>query len=246
MERNVAIITGGSAGIGKALVKLYASKGFAVYSISRSENEGLKLPGIEQVKFDLSDSLGIEAMFNEIWNKIDVPGLSAITLINNAGTLGTISRIENIEPETIQNAIALNFTAPMIMSSLFIKKTAGLEISKKIVNISSGAASNPYYGWTTYCTTKAALDMMVKTIGVEQQTQDYGVKIISVYPGVVETAMQDQIRKTSEEDFLDVQRFRNLKENDQLANPDDVAQKIFTLEMKDEIETGGIIDVREL
>jgi benzil reductase ((S)-benzoin forming) len=246
MNENIAIITGGSAGIGKALVKHYADKGYRVFSIARSENKELNMPSIEQIQFDLSNTGDIDTMFKKIWGKLDVSNISALTLINNAGTLGTISRIENINPATIENAIAVNFTAPMILSSLFIKASQGLAIAKTIINISSGAAFNPYYGWSTYCSTKAAIDMMVKTVGKEQQTLDNGVKIISVYPGVVETAMQDQIRSTREEDFLEVQKFKDLKENHQLAKPDEVAEKIFSVAFKSGIESGDIVDLRTL
>jgi benzil reductase ((S)-benzoin forming) len=246
MGKKVAIITGGSAGIGMALVKYYAEKGFNVFSVARSEKQALNVHGIVQIQFDLSDISGIEGMFNGILSQMDVQNIASITLINNAGTLGNISRIENLSPEIIQHAINVNFTAPMILSGLFIKAFQGRKISKKIINISSGAAVNPYYGWSTYCTTKSAIDMMVKTIALEQQTLENGVSIFSVYPGVVETAMQSLIRKSSTEDFKEVQRFIDMKENNLLAKPEDVAPKIFSIEQMENLTNGEIIDIRNL
>nr|MBA3900918.1 SDR family NAD(P)-dependent oxidoreductase [Bacteroidota bacterium] len=164
----------------------------------------------------------------------------SITLINNAGSLGKNTNIENVDAETINKTVALNTTAPIVLSALFIKNIKELKCSKKIINISSGAAKNPYSGWTMYCSTKAALDMMTRTIAKEQEELNNGLKIVSIYPGVVETAMQEKIRKTSASDFKNVGKFIELKEQNLLADPMDVACKIFTLDENNKFENGDI------
>ncbi|MDQ3191386.1 MAG: (S)-benzoin forming benzil reductase [Bacteroidota bacterium] len=238
--KKVAIITGGSAGIGKALAKTYADNGYDVYSIARTKNKELQAENITQVQFDLSNIDQIEEMFSNLIKNTKSEELESITLINNAGSLGKITNIENVDAETIQKTIALNTTAPMVLSALFIKNTEELNCSKKIINISSGAAKNPYSGWTMYCSTKAALDMMTQTIGKEQEELTNGVKIISIYPGVVETAMQEKIRKTSASDFKNVGKFIELKEQNLLADPMDVAFKILSLDENNHFENGEI------
>ncbi|HET6242934.1 MAG: (S)-benzoin forming benzil reductase [Bacteroidetes bacterium] len=240
----VAIVTGGSKGIGKALVKTYSENGYTVYSIARTKNTELKNKNIKHILFDLSNTIELEEMVAKMFKKIKLKELDSITLINNAGSLGKIKSIEKVDVETVQKTIALNTTAPMVLSALFIRNTSKLSCIKKIINISSGAAKNPYAGWTMYCSTKAALDMMTKTIALEQQELPLGVKIISLYPGVVETAMQEKIRKTPIKDFKSVGKFIDLKEQNLLADPIDVASAIFSLDEKNQFANGEVVSLK--
>ena len=76
--------------------------------------------------------------------------------------------MENIAPSEINYTIQVNLTAPLIISSLFIKLSKGWDCKKQIFNISSGAAITPYESWAMYCSTKAGLDMMTRVISKEQ------------------------------------------------------------------------------
>lgn len=75
-----------------------------------------------------------------------------------------------------------------------------------LVNISSGAARSPYEGWAVYGATKAAVDQYTKTVAVEEPQ----VLCHSVAPGVVETAMQEQVRALDQGTFPAVDRFRRI------------------------------------
>ena len=245
--KNILILTGGSRGIGRAILEKYQKENFLIFSISRNIIEDFASDkSLEQIQYDLSDSNGIEDVLKQIFLKISAKEVKTILLINNAGSLGDIGRSENNNLDTTISTIQLNITAPLVLSSLFIKYTKDWNCQKTILNISSGAATKAYYGWTTYCTTKAALDMMTRSIGLEQKEAVNPVKVISVYPGVVDTKMQENIRKTSKDNFIDVQRFIDLKNNDALSKPDDVAQKIFLIANDLNIKNGSIIDVRNL
>ena len=121
-----------------------------------------------------------------------------------------------------------------------------LDADKQIINISSGAAVSPYAGWSVYCTSKAAIDMMTKTIAAEQSAVKNGVKCISIYPGVVDTNMQDQIRSTSVSDFKNVERFKELKTTNQLYSPAFVGKQIYELDHNQTLDNGAIFDIRYL
>ncbi len=71
----------------------------------------------------------------------------------------------------------------MLLSSAFIKHTKDWNVDKRIINISSGAAQNPYFGWAAYCTTKAGVNMLTKCIALEETDKKYPVKVISFAPG---------------------------------------------------------------
>lgn len=238
---NVLIITGGSKGIGKGIAEYYSSKDYLVYSLSRTKSN---LSPIEEVEVDVTDLELACKKLNYILHKIDFSVIKKITLINNAGRLGKISNLGNLEPSDIDLSIKLNTTVPLVLSNAFIDATKDLNAEKQIINISSGAAVSPYAGWSVYCTSKAAIDMMTKTIATEQSDMKYGVKCVSIYPGVVDTNMQDQIRSTSVSDFKNVERFKELKSSNQLYDPSFVGRRIYELDHEGVLQNGDIIDIR--
>ena len=72
--------------------------------------------------------------------------------------------------------------------------TADLGVARRVVNISSGAASSPYAGWSVYCASKAGLDHFTRCVGLEQRGQAFPVTCIALAPGVIDTGMQEVIR----------------------------------------------------
>ena len=238
---DIIIITGGSKGIGKALANKYASENYKVYSLARTSSN---IKNIEHITVDLSDNTATENIFRNLLKEIITTKVSSITLVNNAGRLGEISNLENLKPSDISKTIQLNTTTPLILSNLFIKLTELLHCKKQIINISSGAAKNPYQGWSIYCTSKAGIDMMTRGIATEQSEIKNGVKCVAIYPGVVDTNMQSQIRNTNEANFNNLQRFVDLKENNELYTPDFVAESIYNIDTENQLQSGGIIDIR--
>ena len=240
---NVLIITGGSNGIGKAIAEKYTTENYTVFSISRSKATNVFF---QQITADLSNTTEAINALQTVFSKIGSNTISSITLLNNAGSLGEINTVGNLESEKIQQTIQLNTTTPLVLSNEFIMLTKTLNCKKQIINISSGAATNPYSGWSIYCTSKAALDMTTKAIATEQNELENGVKCIAIYPGVVDTNMQTAIRKTSEVEFKNVQRFKDLKNNNELYSPKYVADRIFQLDTSNTLENGAILDIRKI
>ena len=238
---NIIIITGGSKGIGKALVEKYASKNYKVYTLSRSINN---LKNCTEISVDLSDNKATQETFSTLLEELKSINITSVTLINNAGRLGVISNLENIAVNDISKSIQLNTTTPLILSSLFIKNLEDLNCKKQIINISSGAAMKPYEGWSVYCTSKAAIDMMTKAIAGEQNELENGVKCVAIYPGVVDTNMQTTIRSTDKKDFKNLQRFIDLKENNELYTPEYVAESIYSIDTLNKLKNGDIVDIR--
>ena len=243
MEK-ILIITGGSKGLGLALAIEYHKNGYRVISISRSKAK--KLYFEEQYQCDLSKNETIESTLTEIFSHLDKNNAKQLTLINNAGDLGTVNTIENLSPSEIAYTIQVNLTAPLILSSIFIKLSKDWNCKKQIFNISSGAAVNPYESWVMYCASKAGLDMMTKVISKEQKELANGVDIVSIYPGIVDTDMQEKARNTPKEHFKAVQRFIDFYEHGDLFSPEQVAKKIYDLDVEGELKSGRILDVRNV
>ena len=220
----------------------YHKNGYRVITLSRTLLD--KFYAAEQYKCDLSIAESIESTFNELISHLDKSLTKRILLINNAGDLGRVNSIDQISPEDIAYTLRLNLTAPMILNSLFIKHLKSWDCKKKIINISSGAAVNPYESWTMYCSSKAGLDMMTKVISKEQKEISNGVAIVSVYPGVVDTEMQAIARNTPKEQFKSVQRFIDFHKHGELKTPEQVAIKIYQLDHSGELRNGKIVDIR--
>ncbi len=223
---NLAIITGGSKGLGKALVRTYCEKGFKVISISRTNSCFTHKNFLQNIAFDLSKIDNYTNLTKSIVDCINNKKINQVILINNAGTLGNITKNIHDKPQNIDYTIKLNLTAPLILTSIIT--TIFKKIKKSVYNISSGAANKSYSGWSNYNASKAGLSLATKTIALEQENNSI-FEIFNIIPGIIDTEMQTKIRKTYKEDFQQVERFISLKKEGLLLNPLDVALKIYTI-----------------
>ena len=240
--KNILIITGGSKGIGKGIIEAYQAADYQIFSIARTKGDFIINNNLTELQADLVDEKAVSDVLPKIFVQVDLKNTKRIVLINNAGSLGEVGRIENLSAESISSAVKLNTITPILLTSTFIRLTKDWSGEKKIINISSGAAQNPYYGWSVYCATKAALDMMTKVVAAEQETLKNGAKIIAIYPGVVDTDMQAQIRESNKQDFVAIDRFLELKASGSLLKPKLVGEKIFEIDHQ-ELANGSILRV---
>lgn len=239
----VLIITGGSKGIGKGIIDAYLANGAQVFSVSRSVNAELSRNGITQIELDLTQTARLEAEFLKIFGILSKDKVARVTLVNNAGTLGSIGPLEKLDVETIEKTIRLNTTVPFILSSFFIKYFEDCTAKKTIINITSGAALKPYFGWSVYCASKSAINMLSQNIAIEQSEVENGVKVLAIAPGVVDTDMQVEIRKSNKHDFKDIDRFVALKEDGALNDAATVGKSIFEMDHDDSLLSGAILRV---
>ena len=239
----ILIITGGSKGIGKGVIQAYLSNGARVFSISRTVNTELSKEGVTQIQLNLTQSDKIESELHKIFHLLDKEKVAKITLINNAGSLGKVGPLEKLDIETITQTITLNTTVPFVLSSVFIRYFQGWQAKKSIINITSGAALKPYFGWSIYCSSKAAINMLTQTIALEQADVENAVKVLAIAPGVVDTDMQAEIRRSDKSNFKDIERFIALKEEGGLNDALTVGEKIFEMDNDDSLQSGAILRV---
>jgi len=244
------IITGTSRGLGESLVKELMNSGNFIFCISRNKNDQLiKLADennidLEYISFDLSHVDKINALMQVIFSKMDSSNIESLVLINNAGILAPIKPTEFCSSKEIITNTNINMVAPMILSSSFISNSSNISANKQIINISSGAGKKPYYGWSSYCSTKAGIDHFTRCVGMEQSVKANPVRIISFSPGVIDTEMQKEIRMTPREHFQDLDRFISFKEDGKLQDPDVVARHVLDLINNTELNNGEILDIK--
>ena len=239
----ILIITGGSKGIGKGIVNAYIENGWSIFSLSRSINDNFK--GVNQIEIDLCDGDNIEQIFQSVLEKFEYNTIEYITLINNAGSIGEVNRIENIPETDIKATFQLNTIVPIQLSRLFIQKTKDWKARKSIINISSGAAVSPKYGWSIYCSSKAAIDLFTQSVALEQNFVENGVELKVVYPGIVDTAMQEKIRSQSKDSFMDVDKFIDFKTENKLNDISTVGKEVYKIDQDTSIQNGSIIRIQD-
>lgn len=243
------IVTGASKGLGAEIVQTLASEDTTLITVSRSGlDEAQKLNVIEKMgkiidlKADLSNESQLSQVAEAIMSHIHPEDATKIVLVNNAGGVEPIAPFYKAEDELIMANIHLNVTAPMILSRHFGKAFRNLNCDRRIITVSSGAGKSPYFGWTSYCASKAAVDMMTRVIGLEEGNE--GILAVSFGPGIMDTDMQSVIRSSSEEDFKDLERFKKFKENGNLLTPAVVAGAIKRL-IEEPVEQGALVNVKE-
>ncbi|UJP66884.1 SDR family NAD(P)-dependent oxidoreductase [Mongoliitalea daihaiensis] len=236
------IITGSSKGIGLALVEqLLEHPSHHIIGIARSASP-LTHERYQHFQSDLSD---VHALIHQVDNFFPSTPFERIVLINNAGWIGQIEHVGHIEPENIISLYNLNVTAPAILCNAFAKAYEKVDAVKIVINISSGAAKKGLDGWSGYSSSKAAINLFTEATQNESNLNANGIRYFAVAPGVVDTAMQTDIRSAKSASFSSLAKFQGLYQNKQLSSPQYAAQKIIHLIENFEEFEGVLQDVRE-
>lgn len=245
------ILTGHSKGLGEGMALSLLTHDVHLHGLSRTDNEELmklgkaNAGGYDFYRCDLSKTDTIPMAMQRIFDNINAATAEGIYLVNNAGLITPIGRIETLDSAEIDTHIRVNLLAPMYLIKEFIKHTIHIKTEKRVLNISSGAAQNPYHGWSAYCTGKSGIDMFTRTVAVEQKDHDYPVKLMAIAPGIIDTGMQTVIRSTTDEQFILRSKFVELKEKGQLVEPAVAGKKLAEILLGDTFINGEITDIRD-
>lgn len=240
MAKEAYIITGASKGIGAEWSRQLTNSGHAVIGIARSKPENW--PGTHFLPFDLTQLETVEEVVAKALKLIPEEA-ETIVLVNNAGTIEPIGLAHTTEAAKVSESIVLNLTAPMLMCSAFIRQLKSNTAEKKIINISSGAGRKVYEGWSAYCAGKAGLDHYSSCLDAENDD----VKVVSVAPGIIDTAMQETIRQSEAADFPLIEKFKDYKESGLLSSPEDTARLLMEMTQRSDFkELPTILDIRNL
>jgi benzil reductase ((S)-benzoin forming) len=244
--RNLIWISGASAGIGAAVAVSTPYADARVIDLSRRGGV------VEHFAADLADPadwVRVEEHF-----AAELAGFDGerVIFVHNAGTVVPIGPAATVDPAAYANAVLLNSAAPQVLGRAFLRATAGLDCERHLVMLSSGAATKAYPGWSAYNAGKAAVEHWVRSVGLEEAAIEResagavkGCRVIAVAPGVVDTAMQGEIRAVDEQAFPAVERFRELKRSGGLTTPEQAAAGLWAV-IAAQYPTGSVLDLRDL
>lgn len=188
----VAVVTGGSRGIGAATARRLAAQGWTVCLSYRSAPEAAKevvaacqAVGAEAlaVPADVASPDDVAALF------LAADGLGRVAaLVNNAGIADHQLRVDQMSPERIRRMTDVNLVGPFLCAGEAVRRMSSLHggVGGAIVNVSSAAARLGGSGeWVDYAATKGAVDTM--TIGLAKEVAGEGIRVNAVRPGLIDT-----------------------------------------------------------
>ena len=228
----VALVTGAGRGIGAATARLLAGEGAAVALAARSEEEiisvareitsrgGTAVP----VMMEVADEDSVTSCFERV--RADLGDVTI--LVNNAGTPGVPLPVAATKPESWRRAFDVNVTGAFLCAREALPSMVSANWGR-IVNVSSAAARHPVAGMAAYGASKAALDQLTRVLALE--AEPYGISVTGVYPGVIDTRMQEESRSFGQ-DLIGKQLYRmfqGYKDYEMLRPPEEPAQLISYL-----------------
>jgi benzil reductase ((S)-benzoin forming) len=240
MAGSLVFVSGASSGIGAALVRALPFAQARVIDISRRG-----AAGCEHFAADLADPAAWRVVADLFAREVRGFGGERIVFAHCAGTLQPMGFAGEVDPEGYARQVLLNSAAPQVLGDAFLRAVRGTRAECHLVMIGSGAARHVYEGWSAYGAGKAAADQWVRTAGAEQERRGGRCRVLSVAPGVVATAMQEEIRAMAPESFPEVARFVELHESGELRDPDVVAREIWAL-LERGLPNGAVVDLRDL
>jgi NAD(P)-dependent dehydrogenase (short-subunit alcohol dehydrogenase family) len=174
-----AIVTGASRGLGLALSRALAERGWRLVIDAREagplEAAAAGLPGVTALPGDVGDPSHRRALVDAAGERIDL-------LVNNASLLGPSPQpaLADYPLDVLEQVYRVNVLAPLALIQLARPRI--------VVNVTSDAAVEPYEGWGGYGSSKAALEQLTAILGAEHP----GLRVYSIDPGDMRTQMQQE------------------------------------------------------
>lgn len=233
----VAIVTGGSRGIGRAIVQTLAASGMQVIFTYRDNATAAAEvtaanPGSQTTAepLDVRDAAGCGALVEKVYDRLGRIDL----LVNNAGIIRD-NPLGALEPEDVRDVLATNVEGTFNMTRAVVPYMIS-QRRGKIVNISSVSGEKGGRGQTNYAASKGAINALTRALAVEVAPR--GITVNAVAPGVIETEMSRTVRDLAGDQIKSRILLRRF------GQPEEVAHAVWFLSSRyADYITGHILNV---
>jgi 3-oxoacyl-[acyl-carrier protein] reductase len=196
LKGRVAIITGGSQGIGEAFARRFAAEGASVAIVNRDQSKAAAV--VDSIRSSGGEALAVQADVGRVGD-IDAAVAQVVAaygtvhiLLNNAGVY-LMSPLGGTTEEAFDTMVAANLKGVFFLCQqvlpVFERQGGG-----KIINIGSIFGNDGYPGSAVYCGTKAAIALLTKSLALE--LRDRNIQVNAIAPGWIETPMNEHARAT--------------------------------------------------
>jgi 3-oxoacyl-[acyl-carrier protein] reductase len=230
LNGQVAIVTGGGRGLGRAVAETLAGLGASVVVASRNAPElDDVVKAIRRAKgkalaqtADVSDDRQVQelALATQRWVG------PATILVNNAGVIDPLAPLARSDAAMWLRNVGVNIGGTYLPTRALVPGMLDRRFGR-IVNISSSAATRPSAGATAYAASKAGVVQLTKSLALE--LEGTGVTACAYNPGPMDTEMQERLRRISTSDYASADEHRRLQREGKLIDPRRAARVIAYL-----------------
>ncbi|KAK7895807.1 hypothetical protein WMY93_021132 [Mugilogobius chulae] len=259
LGRALCIITGASRGFGRTIAKEFSRvvrPGSAFVLVARSGGDLRSLQAelteteagraglqIRCVEADLGLAEGLERV-TKAAQEVATDLTEHVLLVNNAGSLGDISRFTKsfTDMTEVNSYLSVNVSSFLCLTAQILQafpQRPGLR--RTVINISSLCAVKPFSSWVLYCSGKAARDMVFRVLAAEEPD----LRVLNYAPGPLDTDMQLEARSKSGDVQLR-KSFSEMFSQGQLLSCEESCVKLMKLLMEDSFTSGAHVDFYDI
>ena len=254
MPRHLTILTGASRGMGLAMAQQLLQPDATLITLSRGQNPALDAQArqvgavLEQWQVDLAEPQAaaqrLQGWLAERGGETDGAHFASATLINNAGVISALVPLQAADAADLSRALRVGLEAPMLLCAAFLSATGHWVAPRKILNVSSGLGRRAMASSASYCAAKAGMDHFTRCLALEEAGKPRGARVCSLAPGVIDTAMQVQLRGADPQHFADQAGFAALHAKGQLTDPAEAARRLLAFLARPDFGAEPVADIR--